>query len=87
MRPSTRKELAATSVLAVPLREASMKVRAEGPVDEPEDVAAGVWGGVIPIRRIADAPVSGDDSHNDVPTDVARRAAQISGISLDRVAA
>lgn len=77
LRPSTRKELAATSVLAVPLREASMKVRAEGPVDEPEDVAAGIWGGVIPIRRVAEPPVSGDDSHDDVPADVGRRAAAL----------
>ena len=78
LRPSTRKELAATAVLAVPMREASMKVRAEGPVDEPEDVETGVWAGVIPIRRVADAAVSGDDSHDDVPADVARRAAELS---------
>jgi nitroimidazol reductase NimA-like FMN-containing flavoprotein (pyridoxamine 5'-phosphate oxidase superfamily) len=77
LRPSTRKELAATSVLAVPLAEASMKIRAEGPVDEPDDVAAGVWGGVIPLRRIAGAPVSGEDSHDRVPEDVARRAADL----------
>jgi nitroimidazol reductase NimA-like FMN-containing flavoprotein (pyridoxamine 5'-phosphate oxidase superfamily) len=77
LRPSTRKELAATSVLAVPLREASMKVRAEGPVDEPEDVEAGIWGGVIPIRRVAEAVVSGEDSHGDVPVDVTRRAAEL----------
>ncbi|MGA8258492.1 MAG: pyridoxamine 5'-phosphate oxidase family protein [Nocardioides sp.] len=74
LRPHTRKELAATSVLAVPMRESSMKMRAEGPVDDPDDVAAGVWGGVIPIRRVADAPVSGDDSHDDVPSDVHERA-------------
>lgn len=79
LRDSTRKELAATSVLAVPLREASMKVRAEGPVDDPEDIETGVWAGVIPIRRIADAPLSGDDSHDDVPADVARRAAELAG--------
>ncbi len=77
LRPSTRKELAATSVLAVPLHEASMKVRAEGPVDEPDDVAAGVWGGVIPLRRVAGAPVSGDDSHDDVPADVVARAGDL----------
>jgi len=63
----------------VPVREASVKIRGEGPVDEPEDIEAGVWGGVIPIRRVAEAPVSGDDSHDDVPEDVARRAAQLSG--------
>ena len=77
LRPSTRRELAATSVLAVPLAEASMKQRAEGPVDEESDVAAGVWGGVIPLRRVAGAPVSGDDSHDDVPADVRDRAAAL----------
>ncbi|WP_182526050.1 pyridoxamine 5'-phosphate oxidase family protein [Nocardioides dongkuii] len=75
LRPSTRKELAATAVLAVPLREASMKARAGGPVDEPEDVAAGVWGGVVPLRLTSSGPVAGEDSHDRVPHDVARRAA------------
>lgn len=74
LRPHTRKELAATSVLAVPLREASMKVRAEGPLDEPDDVRAGVWGGVIPIGRVAGAPISSDDSHDVAPADVTDRA-------------
>jgi hypothetical protein len=42
LRPATRKELAATAVLAVPLHEASMKQRDGGPVDEPavDDVGA-----------------------------------------------
>ncbi len=77
LRAHTRKELAATSVLAVPLIEASVKQRAGGPVDDPEDVDAGVWGGVIPVRRVADAPVSGEDSHDDVPPDVRDRAAAL----------
>ncbi|TIC88211.1 pyridoxamine 5'-phosphate oxidase family protein [Nocardioides sp. GY 10113] len=77
LRPSTRKELAATAVLAVPLHEASMKARAGGPVDEPEDVAAGVWGGHVPVRRVADAPVPAADNASGatVPADVERRAA------------
>ncbi|KAA1426511.1 pyridoxamine 5'-phosphate oxidase family protein [Nocardioides antri] len=74
LRASTRKELAATAVLALPLREASMKERAGGPVDEPEDVATGVWAGHIPLRRTALPPVSADDSHDDVPADVRLRA-------------
>lgn len=74
LRPSTRKELAATAVLAVPLAEASVKVRAEGPVDDAEDVAAGTWGGVVPLRRVAGAPEHGADSHDRVPEDVRRRA-------------
>jgi nitroimidazol reductase NimA-like FMN-containing flavoprotein (pyridoxamine 5'-phosphate oxidase superfamily) len=48
-RQPTRKELAATSVLAVPLSEASVKIRTGGPSDEPEDYAADVWAGVVPV--------------------------------------
>lgn len=48
-RQPTRKELAATAVLALPLAEASVKIRAGGPSDEPEDHASGVWAGVVPV--------------------------------------
>ena len=74
LRASTRKELAATAVLAVPLHEASMKARAGGPVDEPADVTAGVWGGHLPVRRVIDAPVADPDSGGPVPADVLARA-------------
>jgi uncharacterized protein len=74
LREPTRKELAATAVLAVPLHEASMKSRGEGPVDEPSDVEAGVWGGVVPVRRVLDAPVPDADSTGPVPADVLARA-------------
>ena len=49
LRGNTRKELAATVVIAVPLAEASVKSRAGGPADEDEDVAAGGWAGVVPL--------------------------------------
>ncbi|MBI2244117.1 MAG: pyridoxamine 5'-phosphate oxidase family protein [Nocardioides sp.] len=74
LRPSTRKELAATAVLAVPLHEASMKARAGGPGDEPEDVAAGGWGGHVPIRRVAGLPVPDPDAVGPVPAEVQRAA-------------
>lgn len=77
LRASTRKELAATAVLAVPLLEASMKARSGGPVDEPEDVEAGVWGGHIPVRRVAGPPVADADCTGPVPADVRRRAAAL----------
>ena len=82
LRASTRKELAATAVLAVPLAEASMKERAGGPGDDPADVAAGVWGGHIPLRRVAGAPVPDADASAagaDVPADVRARAAGLGG--------
>lgn len=47
-RPPSRKELAATAVLALPLDEASVKVREGGPKDEPEDYGSGFWAGVLP---------------------------------------
>jgi len=77
LRASTRKELAATAVLAVPLHEASMKARAGGPGDEPEDVAAGTWGGHIPLRRVAGDPVADEDAVGAVPADVLTRAASL----------
>lgn len=77
LREPTRKELAATAVLALPLAEASMKQRAGGPGDEPADIEAGIWGGVIPVRRVADAPVAAVDARGDVPPDVRGRAAAL----------
>jgi nitroimidazol reductase NimA-like FMN-containing flavoprotein (pyridoxamine 5'-phosphate oxidase superfamily) len=74
LRANSRKELAATAVLAIPLHEASMKARAGGPVDDPEDVAAGTWAGHLPVRRAIGAPVAAADSSGPAPADVVSRA-------------
>lgn len=78
-RPPTRKELAATTVLALPLGEASVKVRTGPPVDDDSDVAAGrAWAGVLPLtahwcvpvpcpRLPADAPVPPHVAHRPPP--------------------
>jgi nitroimidazol reductase NimA-like FMN-containing flavoprotein (pyridoxamine 5'-phosphate oxidase superfamily) len=55
-REPNRKEMAATAVLALPLAEASVKTRAGGPLDEPEDYALDVWAGVIPVRTVVGTP-------------------------------
>ena len=47
-RPPNRKELAATAVLALPLDEASVKVRTGPAKDEPEDYQLDHWAGVVP---------------------------------------
>jgi uncharacterized protein len=49
VRQPTKKELAATSALALPLTEASVKIRGGGPSDEPEDYELDVWAGVVPV--------------------------------------
>ncbi|MGI9005700.1 MAG: pyridoxamine 5'-phosphate oxidase family protein [Streptosporangiaceae bacterium] len=56
-RPS-RKELAATALLALPLDEASVKVRT-GPPDDADspDAALGLWAGVLPLTTCWDDPV------------------------------
>jgi uncharacterized protein len=48
-RQPTRKELAATSVIALALDEASVKVREGGVKDEDEDYELDYWAGVLPI--------------------------------------
>jgi uncharacterized protein len=48
-RQPTKKEMAATAVLSVPLTEASVKVRTGMPKDEPEDYDLDVWAGVLPV--------------------------------------
>jgi uncharacterized protein len=50
VRGPTPKELAATSVLALPLEEASVKVRTGPPADDPEDYDTDIWAGVLPAR-------------------------------------
>jgi nitroimidazol reductase NimA-like FMN-containing flavoprotein (pyridoxamine 5'-phosphate oxidase superfamily) len=75
LRAHTRKELAATAVVALPLHEASVKARAGDPVDEERDVRAGGWAGVVPLRLVADRPVTAADADGHaVPADVLARA-------------
>jgi uncharacterized protein len=57
-RGPSPQELAATSVVAMPLREASAKIRTGPPVDASEDHALPVWAGVIPLELRAGAPVN-----------------------------
>jgi uncharacterized protein len=49
LRPPTRKELAATAALAIPLAEASVKIRTGPPADDAPDLGADVWAGVVPV--------------------------------------
>ncbi|HVG20705.1 MAG TPA: pyridoxamine 5'-phosphate oxidase family protein [Blastocatellia bacterium] len=48
-RQPTAGEIKATTVLSLPLTEASAKVRTGPPVDDDEDYSMSVWAGVIPL--------------------------------------
>jgi uncharacterized protein len=56
VRPPSAKELKGTRVLAMSIDECSAKVRTGPPVDDDEDLALGVWAGVIPLRTAVDPP-------------------------------
>ena len=58
VRLGDAKELAATAVLAVPLEEASAKVRRGDPEDEEEDYALPAWAGVVPLALAPGDPVA-----------------------------
>lgn len=62
LRPINDKELNATSVLRIPLTEASAKVRDAGAKDDDEDLDWPVWAGVIPLDTVVGAPRREDDS-------------------------
>jgi uncharacterized protein len=49
-RAPTAAELAATTVVALPIDEGSAKVRSGPPIDDPGDHAHPAWAGVIPLR-------------------------------------
>ena len=73
LRANTRKELVATTVIAVALAEASVKARTGGPKDEPEDLAAGTWAGVVPLTVRAGAVEP--DQDGPIPDEVRHRLA------------
>jgi hypothetical protein len=71
VRPPSAKELKATQVLALPLEEASAKVRTGPPVDDDEDMDLPVWAGVLPLRTVA-APLVPDPQLDPAVTDPPR---------------
>jgi nitroimidazol reductase NimA-like FMN-containing flavoprotein (pyridoxamine 5'-phosphate oxidase superfamily) len=56
VRPPTENELKATAVLALPIEEASAKIRNAPAMDDDDDYALPAWAGVIPLSSRAGAP-------------------------------
>ena len=57
VRWPTELELKATSVLKVPIEEASAKIRTGGPVDDEEDYTIDIWAGVLPLNLVSGQPI------------------------------
>lgn len=58
LRPMTAKEVKATTLLSLPIEEASAKIRTGGPVDDEEDYKLPIWAGIIPIQQKILAPIN-----------------------------
>jgi nitroimidazol reductase NimA-like FMN-containing flavoprotein (pyridoxamine 5'-phosphate oxidase superfamily) len=76
LRASTRKELAATMALRMPIGQDnwSLKVSAGWSEDPDEDVASGVWAGVVPMTVAYGAPLVAPDCDPSTPVPASVRA-------------
>ena len=68
LRPINAQEFKATTVLSMPVEEASAKIRTGGPVDDEEDYALPIWAGTVPILREYGTPVQDPNSPMDITT-------------------
>jgi nitroimidazol reductase NimA-like FMN-containing flavoprotein (pyridoxamine 5'-phosphate oxidase superfamily) len=67
VRGPNESELRQTTVLSVPLTEASAKIRTGPPLDDEEDYELPVWAGEIPLKMDAEAPISDPKLPQDTP--------------------
>src|SRR5499425_1849708 len=67
VRAPTEQELKGTMVLAVPLIEASAKMRTGFAVNDDADYATPAWTGVIPMKWISQAPVPDPRGNPSIP--------------------
>ncbi len=58
VRPVRDAEVKATTVLKLPLKEMSAKIRTGPPKDEPEDYELPIWAGVLPLALKAGDPIA-----------------------------
>ena len=67
LRPSTRKEINATTLLSLPLETYSIKVGEGPPDDTKSDIKTPIWAGVVPLKLKAGKPVAAPDMVPDMP--------------------
>jgi len=58
IRPMHREELDRTLVVEMTIKTASAKIRDVGVADEPEDYDLDIWAGLVPLKQIAEYPIS-----------------------------
>lgn len=66
-RQPSASDMKKTMFIAVEIEEASVKFRAHGVADEPEDMALDVWAGVLPLRLTPLAPEVDESGKQGLP--------------------
>jgi uncharacterized protein len=67
VRGPNETELRSTKVLAIPIDEASAKVRTGHAADDEEDLSLPYWAGLLPVTQVAGEPIPAPDLNGDVP--------------------
>lgn len=67
LRPSTRQELNATTLLTLPLETFTVKVRTGPPSDPDKDLGHPAWAGVVPLTLTAGTPEPAPDLRAGIP--------------------
>jgi len=60
IRPMSQEELDRTLVVEITIETASAKIRDVGVADETEDYDLDIWAGLVPLKQIAEYPISDD---------------------------
>jgi len=58
VREPNERELQQTTVLSVPLNEASAKIRTGQPIDDDEDYDLPIWAGILPLGMSTELPIA-----------------------------
>lgn len=67
LRPMSEQEVRATTVIRLPITEASAKVRTGPPGDDEEDYELPIWAGVVPLVTTYGEPITDPSMRMDVP--------------------
>jgi nitroimidazol reductase NimA-like FMN-containing flavoprotein (pyridoxamine 5'-phosphate oxidase superfamily) len=67
VREPNEQEMKLTTVLCLPLEEASAKIRTGPPLDDEEDYALPIWAGVVPLKLVAGEPINDPRLSSEIP--------------------
>ena len=67
LRESTVQEVSATSIVAFPLNEISVKVSNGQPKDKDIDMDSDIWAGILPIKTSYGEPIPADNLRPGIP--------------------